>query len=168
MGSILIALGDRFLVTLISRFCADEFKAWSPWLVQRLITAAVRKLPEGQQERYREEWSGHVADIPGEVGKLFTALDFLRAATVIRAEQPEEEPVVFVAHRMSTPYADRTRFGLLPEPESIPGAFLASCIINGVILAILIVLGTVAEHDLRARQNDVPKPAAPRILSQKL
>jgi len=54
----------------------------------------------------------------------------------------------------STPYAGRTRFGLLPEPESNPGSFLTSCIINGAILALLIVFGTVAHHELEVRKME--------------
>jgi TonB family protein len=54
----------------------------------------------------------------------------------------------------STPYAGRTRFGLLPEPESNPASFLTSCIINGAILALLIVFGTVAHHEIEARKME--------------
>jgi TonB family protein len=54
----------------------------------------------------------------------------------------------------STPYAGRTRFGLLPEPESNPASFLTSCIINGAILALLIVFGTVAHHELEVRKME--------------
>ena len=54
----------------------------------------------------------------------------------------------------STPYAGRTRFGLLPEPESNPASFLTSCIINSAILALLIVFGTVAHHELETRKME--------------
>jgi TonB family protein len=54
----------------------------------------------------------------------------------------------------STPYAGRTRFGLLPEPESNPASFLTSCIINGAILALLIIFGTVAHHELEVRKME--------------
>jgi TonB family protein len=54
----------------------------------------------------------------------------------------------------STPYAGRTRFGLLPEPESNPASFVTSCIINGVILALLIVFGTVAHHEIQLRKME--------------
>jgi len=43
---------------------------------------------------------------------------------------------------------------LLPEPESNPGSFLTSCIINGAILALLIVFGTVAHHELEVRKME--------------
>jgi TonB family protein len=54
----------------------------------------------------------------------------------------------------STPYAGRTRFGLLPEPESNPASFLTSCIINGGILTLLLVFGTVANHQLELRKME--------------
>src|SRR5580698_2013657 len=53
-----------------------------------------------------------------------------------------------------TAYAGRTRFGLLPEPESNPASFVTSCIINGAILALLIVFGTVAHHELDVRKME--------------
>jgi TonB family protein len=46
------------------------------------------------------------------------------------------------------------RFGLLPEPESNPASFLTSCIINGAVLALLLVFGTVAHHELQARKME--------------
>jgi TonB family protein len=54
----------------------------------------------------------------------------------------------------STQYAGRTRFGLLPEPESNPASFLTSCIINGAVLALLIVFGTVAHHEIQLRKME--------------
>jgi TonB family protein len=68
----------------------------------------------------------------------------------------------------STPYAGRTRFGLLPEPESNPASFLTSCIINGAILALLIVFGTVAHHELEVRKMEsteivFPTPPPPIV-----
>jgi TonB family protein len=53
-----------------------------------------------------------------------------------------------------TAYAGRTRFGLLPEPESNPASFVTSCIINGAILALLIVFGTVAHRELEVRKME--------------
>jgi TonB family protein len=54
----------------------------------------------------------------------------------------------------STPYAGRTRFGLLPEPESNPGSYLTSCIVNGALLALFIVFGTVAHHEIQLRKME--------------
>jgi TonB family protein len=54
----------------------------------------------------------------------------------------------------STPYTGRTRFGLLPEPESNPVSFVTSCIVNGTILALLLVFGTVAHHEIQMRKME--------------
>jgi len=54
----------------------------------------------------------------------------------------------------TTSYAGRTRFGLLPEPESNPASVLTSCIINGAILTLLIVFGTVAHHELQLKKME--------------
>jgi lipopolysaccharide/colanic/teichoic acid biosynthesis glycosyltransferase len=66
-----------------SRQLADEFKAWSPWIVRKIIRCAVRQLPEDQRERFSEEWQAHVNDIPGDAGKLIVALGFLAASREI-------------------------------------------------------------------------------------
>jgi len=54
----------------------------------------------------------------------------------------------------TTPYAGRTRFGLLPEPESNPASVLTSVIVNGAILTLLIVFGTVAHHELQVKKME--------------
>jgi len=64
----------------VSRQLTDEFKAWTPWLINHIIQRAVRQLPENQQERCEEEWRSHINEIPGEVGKLISAMDLLRAS----------------------------------------------------------------------------------------
>ncbi len=79
MGTLLAVLGS-----FVSKLLADEFKAWTPWLTRRLIDRSALKLPLELQERYREEWSSHVEEVPGQVGKLLVAAGFLTAARGIR------------------------------------------------------------------------------------
>jgi hypothetical protein len=67
-----------------SKIAADEVKAWSPWLAERLTKFAVKQLPESDRERYAEEWDSHVADTPGSVGKICVAFGLLFAALKIR------------------------------------------------------------------------------------
>ncbi len=59
------------------------------------------------------------------------------------------------------PYAGRTRFGLLPEPESNPASILTSCIVNGAILTALIIFGTVAHHELEVRKMETTEIVFP-------
>lgn len=70
---------------------------------------------------------------------------------------------------MSTTYpAQQASFGLLPEPERNPASFLTSCILNSAILALLILLGTVAHHEIQLRKMEstqivFPTTPSPRI-----
>jgi hypothetical protein len=77
------------LVTVLaaasSRLLSDEFKAWTPWIVERLIRSAERGLPAKYRERLGEEWRRHVTEVPGDLGKLITACGFFRASKTIRA-----------------------------------------------------------------------------------
>jgi hypothetical protein len=77
-------IAGTILIAVFSRQLADEFKAWTPWLTQKLIAVSVRWLPLDQQERYQEEWSSHVDEIPGEIGKILVAFGTMWAAFRIR------------------------------------------------------------------------------------
>jgi hypothetical protein len=74
----------KVLAAIIGRILADDLKAWSPCLTEGLINLAVRRLPPDLQERYAEEWRAHIADTPGEIGKLFCAAGFLWAGLYVR------------------------------------------------------------------------------------
>jgi Bacterial sugar transferase len=78
----------------LSRVLADEFKAWNPALVQYLIRRAVARLSVDQRPRFEEEWTSHINDIPGDVGKFLTAFGFLSAARkmTIRSHAWVREP----------------------------------------------------------------------------
>ena len=64
----------------LSRLFADEFKAWIPWLLDRLARRAIAKLPDEFKDRYDEEWRGHLNETPGELGELVVAFGFSIAA----------------------------------------------------------------------------------------
>jgi hypothetical protein len=78
-----------FLGAIFGFFCArqlvDELKAWTPWIIKRLIGLSVARLPGNRRERFEEEWKSHINDIPGDVGKIIVALGFLVAAMKIAA-----------------------------------------------------------------------------------
>ena len=83
MSQGLLAVGGIFaaiVVATLSRLLADDAKAWLPRIKDNLIERAVARLPIDQRERYREEWSSHVDDVPGELSRLFVAAGFLRAS----------------------------------------------------------------------------------------
>jgi hypothetical protein len=104
----------------ISRQLTDEFEAWTPWLVNYLIQRALRQLPENQRKRREEEWLSHVDEIPGEVGKLIDALDFLRASWKISTAL---EQLMDTERRL---IATNARYGRGYQP--IPAELFRSCI----------------------------------------
>jgi hypothetical protein len=67
----------HFLAALLGKLCADEVKAWLPSIAKRITRAAVCKLPEEQRERYDEEWSSHLEEVPGPLAKICLAFGFL-------------------------------------------------------------------------------------------
>jgi len=69
----------------LSKGIADELHAWMPWCTRKLLDRAIGRLPENQRERFKEEWHSHLAEVPGEIGKLIVALGFLRAAPQMSA-----------------------------------------------------------------------------------
>lgn len=94
ISAIFLFLGGT-LVTTLSRVVTDEFKAWIPWIIQRVIRRAIVHLPLVQRERFAEEWQAHVNDVPGDIGKLRVALGFLTAARKITlAAKGEHAPTM--------------------------------------------------------------------------
>lgn len=47
---------------------------------------------------------------------------------------------------IQVPVLERANFGLLPEPERSPGSFIASIVVNGMILAIMLYVGMTAKR----------------------
>jgi hypothetical protein len=73
-----------FISWVLRALVSEEVKAWSPVLIKRFTLSAVKRLPAEEQERYAEEWTAAVADIPGNIGKFLFALDLHRASLSIR------------------------------------------------------------------------------------
>jgi TonB family protein len=68
----------------------------------------------------------------------------------------------------SSNYAGRTRFGLLPEPESNPGSVITSFLINGAIVVLALIFGTMVHQQVQVRKMDsmelyVPTPPPPEV-----
>src|SRR5690349_15378191 len=78
-----------------SRLLADETKAWLPWLTEWLIQRAVSRLPDNDRPRRDEEWRSHVNDTPGDLGKIFAAAGFCRAARSLCKTKPIGERRVY-------------------------------------------------------------------------
>jgi lipopolysaccharide/colanic/teichoic acid biosynthesis glycosyltransferase len=68
------------LTALVSGLLKEELKAWSGWVVERLIKWSVARLPESQRARFQEEWRSHINELPGEIGRLYAAAGFILGA----------------------------------------------------------------------------------------
>jgi hypothetical protein len=66
---------------------AQEFRGWTPWLTNKLIERALKKLPSDLQPRYREEWMSFIADIPGQAVQIIRAFGLRRAASIMTLER---------------------------------------------------------------------------------
>jgi hypothetical protein len=77
--SIFLAVGG-VIAAAASRLIADDVKAWLPKLIDRIIDRAVKRLPCEHRERFAEEWRSHIADTPGDLGKLIVAMGLSLAA----------------------------------------------------------------------------------------
>lgn len=85
MRKLLIVFGG-ILAAAISQQLVDEFKAWTPWLTRTLLMIAARIAPTSANERYAEEWSSHLEEIPGQIGKILAAMGFIGAGFWIQLE----------------------------------------------------------------------------------
>lgn len=71
---------NEVLLAILLGLAAYEIKAWFPRLIQALIALSVTGLPKRQRGRFHEEWSAHIADVPGGVAKLWHAVGFVWAS----------------------------------------------------------------------------------------
>jgi hypothetical protein len=71
----------HFIAAILGKLFADEIKAWLPSIAERVTKVAARRLPEGQRERYDEEWRSHLDEVPGAFAKVWVACGFLTTAT---------------------------------------------------------------------------------------
>jgi hypothetical protein len=78
--TLLTALQTKLLGDMLS----EEFKDSLPRIIERVLASAVKRLPEGQRERYSEEWQSHINDVPGRLRKLIVAFGCCRAANKIK------------------------------------------------------------------------------------
>jgi lipopolysaccharide/colanic/teichoic acid biosynthesis glycosyltransferase len=94
MGLIAATIGAVLTIVGIvaSRLLADECKAWTPWLIDRLIKNAVRRLSLDQRDRYTEEWLSHVNEVPGQIGKVVVAFGFLKASWKMAPDLSQDLP----------------------------------------------------------------------------
>ncbi len=89
--AVIPVLTIKALESIFEAVFAEEWKAWTPRLAQKLMQGAVKSLPPEKQERYLEEWTAALADTPGFLVKVFFALDLYRASFLISGQSNEAE-----------------------------------------------------------------------------
>jgi len=80
----------------LSKEVADELHSRIPWLTRKIVEQAIQRLPEGQRERFGEEWHSHLEETPGELSKLIVAIGFLQAARQMSSISGQERLLRFV------------------------------------------------------------------------
>jgi hypothetical protein len=63
-----------FLGTVVLQVLLDQCTEVFPWLAERLVRQAVRRIPEAERPRWEEEWLEELTSKPGGLAKLLWAL----------------------------------------------------------------------------------------------
>ena len=76
------------LLGIVASVIAAEVYMWLPALALWIVRCTASRLPR-MSDRYREEWTADLADIPGHVMKLLYAVDLLVGLPRLRRELPK-------------------------------------------------------------------------------
>ena len=153
------------LTAALSKVLAEDFVAWTPWIVGRFIKIAVARLPENYRERFAEEWQSHADEVPGIVAKIFMAAGCLRAAhrmalterrdcivdrwmrTIGRANAAfSKSAVMMTAIQADTSLSPHDRDALVPRLHSAKAAICKCEHESNRLAGLLSVLVSVPRH----------------------
>jgi hypothetical protein len=81
--AILTVVGALAL-SVLGKLLADEIKAWRPKIGDVMIKCAASQLLPFQRERYIEQWRCDLEEIPGDLSKLYFAVDLIRGTWLAR------------------------------------------------------------------------------------
>jgi hypothetical protein len=81
--AILTVVGALAL-SVFGKLFADEVKAWRPKICDAMIKCAASQLLPFQRERYIEQWRRDLEEIPGDLFKLYFAVDLIRGTWLVR------------------------------------------------------------------------------------
>ena len=81
--AILTVVGALAL-SVFGKLLADEVKAWRPKICDAMIKCAASQLLPFQRERYIEQWRRDLEEIPGDLFKLYFAVDLIRGTWLAR------------------------------------------------------------------------------------
>jgi hypothetical protein len=81
--AILTVVGALAL-SVVGKLFADEVKAWRPKICDAMIKCAASQLLPFRRERYIEQWRCDLEEIPGDLFKLYFAVDLIRGTWLAR------------------------------------------------------------------------------------
>jgi len=81
--AILTVVGALAL-SVFGKLLADEAKAWRPKICDAMIKCAASQLLPFQRERFIEQWRCDLEEIPGDLFKLYFAVDLIRGTWLAR------------------------------------------------------------------------------------
>jgi hypothetical protein len=58
--SVVIVAVVGIFAAALSRQLADQFEAWTQWIIHHLVNRAVRRFADEERSRFEEEWLAHV------------------------------------------------------------------------------------------------------------
>ena len=88
MTAALLVVGVLF--TILVNVLASEFYEWLPALAVRMVRLAASRLPR-MSDRYCEEWTAHLDEIPGHGAKFVSAVWLLLRLPQLRRDLPREK-----------------------------------------------------------------------------
>ncbi|MGA2047355.1 MAG: hypothetical protein ABSG96_06665 [Terracidiphilus sp.] len=103
--AILTVVGALALA-VFGKLLADEIKAWRPKICDVMIKCAASQLLPFQRERYIEQWRCDLEEIPGDLSKLYFAVDLIRGTWLARVS-PDAKQVMLSAIENSEEVAVR-------------------------------------------------------------
>ena len=82
--AIILVVGSA-LGAVAGNLAANEVYDWASIAASRIIERALTRLPRSERQRYREEWTAHLAECGGHFGKLVHAFGCLLASNKMPA-----------------------------------------------------------------------------------
>jgi hypothetical protein len=80
----ILTLVGALALSVFGKLLADEVKAWRPKICDAMIKCAASQLLPFQRERYIEQWRCDLEEIPGDLFKLYFAVDLIRGTWLAR------------------------------------------------------------------------------------
>lgn len=80
----ILTIAGALALSIFGKLLTDEVKAWRPKICDAMVKCAASQLLPFQRERYVEQWSRDLEEIPGDLSKLYFAVDLIRGTWLAR------------------------------------------------------------------------------------